>query len=472
MTTHIPSDNTSPDNDDVVVQFPGAAQPATDPAPAPEPDIFAEDALDAITPTEQEDYLIPVDMWPQPVDGAQLLTEIADTFNRHAILPEGGAETAAVFAVASWCVHACRWRYAPRLFVESGEGVWDSGKTAVMSMFLYMVRRPTAGSGMTESSLFRTMDAHHPTIVLDEADQILPTRGAKGLTKVLNSGFDRMLAKVRLNEYDTTAKKWKPREYSTFGMAILGGIGKFAAPQLRSRGPTIYMEPKMPDEKIEPFDPVVFADQREDLRALRAKMMRFAYDNRQQLTECRPSLPREIANNRIGDVASVLLRPADVAGGDWPIRARRALTKVLLRHQPVSDNKLLLHHIAELLADPFIRVGEKRQALGPEFLYSEYLVEALRVREDWPYEKLSKHGLRHMLSPLGIPAPEQEGGNSKVGKPNWRGYRRAWFETAFIRHGVTAPAPKAAEPLEADPQTATPAPITETAEPLDPDARG
>jgi hypothetical protein len=89
VTTHIPSDNTSPDDDDVVVQFPGAAQPATDPAPAPEPDIFAEDALDAITPTEQEDYLIPVDMWPQPVDGARLLTEIADTFNRHAILPEG-----------------------------------------------------------------------------------------------------------------------------------------------------------------------------------------------------------------------------------------------------------------------------------------------------------------------------------------------------------------------------------------------
>ena len=128
-----------------------------------------------------------------------------------------------------------------------------------------------------------------------------------------------------------------------------------------------------------------------------------------------------------------------------PIRARRALTKVLLLHQPVSDNKLLLHHIAELLADPSIRVGEKRQALGPEFLYSEYLVEALRAREDWPYEKLSKHGLRHMLSPLGIPAPEQEGGNSKVGKPNWRGYRR---------------------------KTATATPVAETAEPLDPDARG
>jgi len=83
VTTHIPSDNTSPDDDDVVVQFPGAAQPATDRAPAPEPDIFAEDALDAITPTEQEDYLIPVDMWPQPVDGAQLLTEIADTLIRN-----------------------------------------------------------------------------------------------------------------------------------------------------------------------------------------------------------------------------------------------------------------------------------------------------------------------------------------------------------------------------------------------------
>src|SRR5690348_10594066 len=38
--------------------------------------------------------------WPDPVDGAALLDDIAETFRRHLILPRGAAE-----AIALWVVH-------------------------------------------------------------------------------------------------------------------------------------------------------------------------------------------------------------------------------------------------------------------------------------------------------------------------------------------------------------------------------
>lgn len=475
MNTNVPSNDD--DNANRIVAFPqpsapepeqsGAVQSEAEPQPEPEESIFAPDELDEVTPPSREDYLTPVKPWPSPVNGADLLTDLASFFIDIAIAEPGVPEVLALWVATTWALHPCRFPYAPRLIVKSPPEIHASGKSTVMKVLLYLVRRPIGNSGITESTFFRYIDECQPTMVLDECDTYLPTKGFKGLTKTLNSGFDRLLATEPRNEYDQVAKRFRPISFSTFAMVALGGIGDFAAPQTASRAFTVLMQPKMPDQRVEKFEPEDCPEQRDKLRAYRAKMMRFVLDNRRALRECRPSLPREIANNRLADLSAMLLRMADVADGEWPMRARNAVTQVALRHQPITDSRLVLTHIADLLADPHVRVGDPPMRLG-NFLYSEHLVEALRRREDWPYERLTKHRLRHRLAPLGIPAPEQEGGNSRIGKPNWRGYRREWFETAFLRHRIATPCAAAREPLKPwPPATATPTPAVATAEPLD-----
>ena len=79
------------------------------------------------------------------------------------------------------------------------------------------------------------------------------------------------------------------------------------------------MWPKRPDEHVQEFQ------HRDDdkFATLRRKLLRFANDQARAIAEIKPAFPSGF-NNRPQANWKLLLAIAELAGGDWPERARKA----------------------------------------------------------------------------------------------------------------------------------------------------
>ncbi len=53
-------------------------------------------------------FLADPEPWPEPVNGAALLDAIAAAFERYVVLPDGGAETLAMWTAPGPCILECR----------------------------------------------------------------------------------------------------------------------------------------------------------------------------------------------------------------------------------------------------------------------------------------------------------------------------------------------------------------------------
>ena len=69
----------------------------------------------------------------------------------------------------------------------------DSGKTTAMTMLQYIAARAMATSSLTGASLFRETDAHHWTVLWDEADNAFHKNTNPELVGVFNAGHDRQV---------------------------------------------------------------------------------------------------------------------------------------------------------------------------------------------------------------------------------------------------------------------------------------
>lgn len=104
--------------------------------------------------------------WPEPVDGAELLDELARTFRRFLALPPG-----ADVLLALWTVHAHALDAAsisPVLAITSP--VKRCGKTTLLHLLSCLVPRPLAVSNLTAATLFRSIEKFQPTLLIDEVD--------------------------------------------------------------------------------------------------------------------------------------------------------------------------------------------------------------------------------------------------------------------------------------------------------------
>src|SRR5262249_44697140 len=85
---------------------------------------------------------------------------------------------------------------------------------------------------------------------------------------------------------------------------------------LADRCIVIPMQRKKPEEKCERLQGL-------EAMELKRKCTRFVLDNREKIARAQPQIPVEL-NDRAGEIWEPLLVLADLAGGDWPERARQA----------------------------------------------------------------------------------------------------------------------------------------------------
>lgn len=307
-----------------------------------------------------------IEVWPEPVDGDALLLDLCQVLRRHLILPEGAAETMALWAVHA---HAHDAAYvSPFLTLTSPEK--RCGKTTALLMLHRLVPRPAMAASITPSVLFRMIDKYSPTLLIDEADNFIGDNDE--LRGLLNAGHTR-----------TTAVCWRSvpvgdgfdvQQFSTWGPKAIALIGRMRD-TLEDRSIAVPMRRRRPDEKVEQFR----ADRDLGLGKLARQAARWAVDHLEQLKLHDPQVPAGL-HDRAADNWRPLLNVADLAGGEWPETARR----VALILSGADDNEdsigvMLLRDIAGIF-----------DAKRLDRISSGELVDALIEMEERPWPEFRR----------------------------------------------------------------------------------
>ena len=105
--------------------------------------------------------------WASRVDGAELLDKLAHEFRRFLVLPEHGDTILAVWNLHSYCFE--KFDFSPILYISSPTK--QCAKSRVLEVLAKLSFDTKSSSNMTGATMFRTIEACRPTLLLDEMDR-------------------------------------------------------------------------------------------------------------------------------------------------------------------------------------------------------------------------------------------------------------------------------------------------------------
>ena len=188
-------------------------------------------------------------------------------------------------------------------------------KSLLVEVLHELVYRPVPFSGqVTAAVLFRMVEAHAPTLMLDEADTYIREDGT--LRSVVNGSQRRRLAYVwRCVEPD-----FEPRRFRTFCPKLMAGIGGIPDTIL-DRSLVVRLQRKPATERLTPWrerDP-------EAVKAMRGQIARWTGDHAERIVAAGSAVVfPDALHDRARDAWESLLAIGDTAGGEWVGRDGRA----------------------------------------------------------------------------------------------------------------------------------------------------
>lgn len=377
------------------------------------------------------------ELWPDAVHGAELLDAIARVHARYVVLPDGAADAAALWDVHTYLTDVLD--VSPILGLTSPQK--RCGKSTHLDVHRAIVRRPVGASNISPAALFRVVEMMTPTLLIDEADTFL--RSSDELRGIVNAGHTRSTAEV----VRTVGDDHEPRRFRTFCPKAIAAIGELPG-TIDDRAIVVRMKRRASGEPVERLrrDRIDSA-----LEPLRRKAARWAADNATAIREADPDVPAAL-NDRAADNWRPLLAIADLAGGDWPKRARAAAV-ALSGEDVCADTDVRVQLLADLRG-----IIENDDHASTEALLNRLNVMADRPWPEWSHGKpLTARGLARLLKPFGIASKTVRLSTTETPK----GYDRADFDDAFARY---LPAENATTPQ--------PAPVQEKVEVLHPPQGG
>ena len=313
---------------------------------------------------------------------------------------------------------------APLLVITAPEK--RCGKSQLLSLVGHLSFRPLPASNISSAAVFRVVEAHSPTLLLDEADTFMKEN--EELRGVINSGHTRESAFV----IRTVGDEYEPKRFSTWGAKAIAGIGRLPETTL-DRAVVVELKRKLRSELT---DRLRHAD-RGQFERHRRMLARFAKDNGAAIEAARPDLP-EALNDRAQDNWEPLLAIADRAGGRWPTAARSAALKLYgAAHEATSSS-------AELLSD----IRAIFDAMADEKISTGHLLRGLIGKEESPWathhagKPMTARNLAKRLGEYSIKST-----NVRFGHEVQKGFHRSHFVDAFARYLPRAPSEKDATPL-------------------------
>lgn len=350
-----------------------------------------------------------IEPWPEAVNGAEVLSGVADAFSRYMSLPNGAAHV-----LALWCAHAHSFeafQCSPRLNISSPEK--QCGKTTLRDLITLFVPRPMQTENLTVAVLFRAVQSSKPTLLADECDAWLGKND--DLRALLNAGHRR-----GGQVYRCEGDGHEVRGFEVFAPAVLCGIGAIPA-TLHDRSIRIGLRRAKRGEVEERFD------SRRTQRELELcrKLARFCADNHSLLEECDPVLPSNVFN-RLADNWRPLFAVAEIAGVDWPERASDAFSQLVTKEESDAhgEGTMLLIDIREILNETY-----------SQRIFSRSLVEELCRLSDRPWPEanrgkaITENWLARRLAPFGIKPTTK-----RIDDDRAKGYEVSDFTEAFDRY--------------------------------------
>jgi putative DNA primase/helicase len=386
--------------------------PSPDPSPVLAPDLPRNPA-----PEARSSFLAPF----QGGGGAELLDATVEYVKRFVILTAAQYDAVALWAMHTHAIDAAE--ATPYLGISSPEK--ESGKTRLQEALELIVHEPLSTTNISEPALFRSIELRQPTVLFDEIDAIFaPGSNKEDLRSMLNAGHRRGRT---IQRCVGDGSKMKVVAFRVFCAKAFGLIGELPE-TVASRTIPIRMKRKARHETVERWRE---RDIRPQAEPLRDALAAWAEANDTELLAARPELPEELSD-RQQDGWEPLLAIADLAGEDWPKRARRAA--LALAEAPDINSQRI-----ELL-------GATRsvfEAAESDRLPTNKLIELLAADEESPYvtwwNRDHKDGPRpHTFAPglLAKMLGHYEISSKQVwyeGK-NSKGYERSAFEDTWSRY--------------------------------------
>ena len=308
----------------------------------------------------------------------------------------------------------------PRLALRSP--VANCGKTTLLDVLSRLVARPEKFDAISVAAIFRLIDMMHPTLLIDEADNLGIMSQPNGrLRSVFNSGH-------RKGGTSGLMEDGQVRKFSTFApMALALPDAMHGLPRtLNSRCITIAMERHDGQRKLERFDTIRPHPEFD----IAYRQIRLWHDDlQQQPLDPDPEMPAKI-NNRLADNWRPLLAIADSLG--WGERAREALAVFAQEYIDVDVRILLLIDIRKVF-----------DTCGLDRISSKDLLDALHamdesdwrefrgIRGDGSLHRLRDSELAAMLRDYRIRSRTIWPANRTADSKSSKGYRRSQFEAVW-----------------------------------------
>ena len=303
--------------------------------------------------------------WPDEVDGAELLDEIKTTIERHIILPKWAAEAISLWILHAWTLPA--FYLSPILRITSPTK--GCGKSLLLILIQVFLPRGYSTANLTTAAMYRLVDQYQISLCVDEADQSF--RNNEDLVSLVNAGYLRKTASVPRCEGD----KNEVRVYSAWCPKVIAGIGNLSE-TTESRCIEIRLEKKTRDEKVEKL---AFRDLDLLAQPICQKAVRWSEDHLEELSISSPHIPKDL-EDRPGDNWTPLIAVADIVGGEWPQKARKAALQLSVSNE---DDEI---PSVQLLAD----IQDLFQRRGIDRIPSTELAKYLSGMEERPWPEFKK----------------------------------------------------------------------------------
>jgi len=363
----------------------------------------------------------------------ELLDQMRAFICRFVVLPNDDvAAVLALFVLHTWAIEAAH--ATPYIAIVSAEK--QSGKTRLLEVLWHIVRKPWHTASTTEAALFRKIEQDEPCLLLDEIDAIFGgnSERTEPLRAALNAGNRRGASATRVVG---KGSKMEVKDFSVFCPKVLAGIDTGRLPEtIRDRAVIFHMKRRHEGERVERLRQRFV---QKDTEPLRADLECWAAVHADHLRDAVPDLPDDLSD-RAADAWEPLFAIADLAGGDWPARARHAAIEL---SGPADAD--------ELGCGPQL-LGAIRKAMGDSAaIATEDLLRAINDDEELPFggwsegKGMNSRDLARHLKPYGV-KPR----TVRVGDKTPKGYRAEDLRDAWGRYLYPSEGQQAQHPQHGD----------------------
>jgi 5S rRNA maturation endonuclease (ribonuclease M5) len=287
-----------------------------------------------------EDFKEAKEEAPESSDLAATLDATEAFYRRYVALTE-----AQYVAVTLWTAHAHALEATattPYLHVTSPEA--ECGKSRLLECMEPLTPRPMYAANLTPAVMFRAVRKLSPTLLVDEADNLMKDREAKSeLLGLLNAGYRRGAFAYRMGG----GNRDELQTFETFCAKVIAGLDDLVA-TLASRCLRIEMQRRSTDESIEDF---FREDAHAEAEPIRDALAAWSGQATDQLRIARPD--RLGVRDRLEEALRLLLAIAELAGERWDTRARDALMELagVSGDGTMSERTQLLTDVRQVFAD-------------------------------------------------------------------------------------------------------------------------